>query len=196
MGMSGVCVCLWVVCACVGVGDVCVCVEFGCMYVHHPPTQHNMHNSCAQQHIISSAANQIHLQILSTPTDCNHGNTQVGIRHIMNTGVTYECHTIIKFQKIDTFPNDYRIFGNFRGKKIIFFGELVKNKISVEKTFTDCCPTKDATPHMEKTFVSSQKTCEIQENSPLYGVPRPACFVLAEPRNFILQVTSTAKAWD
>ena len=67
VGGMCVCVCGCMVCACVGVGGVCVCV-FGCMYVHRPPTQHNLHNSCAQQYITSSAANQIHLQILSTHT--------------------------------------------------------------------------------------------------------------------------------
>ena len=89
VGVGGVCVCVCGWCVHVWGWVMCVCV-FGCMYVRHPPTQHNRHNSCAQQYITSSAANQIHLQILSTPTDCNHGNIPVGIRHIMNTGVTYE----------------------------------------------------------------------------------------------------------
>ena len=114
VGGMCVCVCGCMVCACVGVGDVCVCLGV-CMYVILP-----LNTTCTTAVHNNTSHHQLPIKFTFRyfqHTHCNHGNTPVGTRHIMNTGVTYECHTIIKFQKIDTFPNDYHILGNFRGKK-------------------------------------------------------------------------------
>lgn len=126
-------------------------------------------------------------------THCNHGNTPVGTRHIMNTGVTYEWHRKIKFQKIDTFPNDYHILGNFRGKKFFCvtyeWHTIGENQIFVEKTFTNCLllphqkMPHQKMPHLiEKTFANSKKTYEIQENFLLCGVTCLALVLVPDPK--------------
>ena len=67
--------------------------------------------------------------------------------------------------------HNYRIAGNFRGKKLLQIGE----KIFTKRTFVDCSlvPPKDAMPQnlAKMTFINSYKTSKFAKVFALKGFP-------------------------